>query len=85
MHYTTYELELYRNQGLSWYRRLLCRFHLRHCFRCRERLNRMKQDDLLILELQKSEDLMKIPENPLEYRRLCDIFQDHGDERKPTE
>jgi hypothetical protein len=45
----------------------------------------MEQDDLLILELQKSEDLMKIPENPLEYRRLCDIFQDHGDECKPTE
>ncbi len=75
-HYTAYELDLFRNGELNWSRRwLLCRLHLRCCHRCRERLSRLEQDDLLILELRKSEDFMKIPENPLVYRRLCDIFQ----------
>lgn len=76
MHYTIYELDQYRNHAMTWVRRLFCRFHLLHCHRCRERLTRLRQDDMLIMDLRKSEQKMTIPENPLEYLRLCDIFHD---------
>ena len=39
---------------------------------------------MLILDLKKSEQKMDIPENPLEYHRLCDIFHDEMKEHKST-
>lgn len=84
MHYTIYELDQYRNRAMNWLRRLDCWIHLRHCHRCRERLTQLGQDDLLILDLRKSEQQMKIPENPLEYYKLCDIFHNEMKEHKST-
>ncbi|MBS1369934.1 MAG: hypothetical protein HPZ91_08290 [Lentisphaeria bacterium] len=84
MHYAMYELDQYRNQATPWLRRIFCRLHLLHCHRCRERLTRLGQDDMLIMDLRKSEQKMNIPENPLEYRRLCDIFYDDAAKRRST-
>ncbi len=84
MQYTMYELDQYRNRAMSWLRRIFCRVHLLHCHRCRERLTRLRQDDILIMDLQKSEQNMNIPQNPLEYRRLCDIFHEDMANHKST-
>lgn len=84
MHYTIYELDQYRNYAMTWVRRFFCRFHLLHCHRCRERLTRLRQDDMLIMDLRKSEQKMTIPENPLEYHRLCDIFHDDAAKHNST-
>lgn len=84
MHYTIFELDQYRNHVMSWFRRIFCQLHLQHCHCCRERLTRLRLDDMLILDLRKSEQKMNIPENPLEYHRLCDIFHDEMKEHKST-
>lgn len=84
MHYAIWELDQYRNHVMPWFRRIFCRLHLLHCHRCRERLTRLGQDDMLIMDLRKSEQKMTIPENPLEYRRFCDIFHDEIKKHQST-
>ena len=84
MHYTKYELDQYRNRTMGPFRRLFCRIHLLRCHRCRERLTHLKLDDILVLALRKSEQMLKIPENPLEYRKLCDIFHESKTRRNST-
>ncbi len=85
MHYTMYELDQYRSsRAMSWFRRLCCRFHLRHCRRCRERLIRLSMDDILISDLRKSMQAMSVPENPGEYHALCGLFHEESGRRRST-
>lgn len=84
MHYTLCQLDQFRNRAMPWFQRLFCRLHLRRCHRCRERLTRLTEDDMLLIDLRQSEQKMNIPENPLEYRKLCDIFHDDTVKKKST-
>ena len=81
MHYKVYELDQYRCRAMPWFRRMICRFHLRRCPRCRKRLLRLEQDDALISDLRKSTREMNVPENPDEYHTLRGLFQDDSDGR----
>ena len=82
MHFAMYELDQYRSHVMPWFLRICCWFHLRHCRRCRKRLSRLAQDDLLIAELRKSTREMNVPENPGEYHALCGLFQEGSDKRR---
>lgn len=79
MHYARYELDQYRCRAMFWLRRIFCRFHLWRCRRCRERLDRLAQDDELISDLRKSAEVMNVPASPNEYHSLCDFFQEDSD------
>lgn len=84
MHYAAYQLDRYRTRSMPWFRRIFCRLHLLRCRRCRRRLARLVQDDMLLAELRKSEQKLNVPENPLEYQRFCDIFHDDAMKHKST-
>ena len=76
MHYAIYELDQYRGRAMNLFRRLACRCHLLHCRQCREKLRQLAQDDLLLADLRRSEQQMRIPENQSEYHKLCERFKE---------
>lgn len=76
-HYTETELERYRDGHMNFVLRLLCKIHLWNCIACRERLEKINEDDLLLRDLK---DVLKtddVPENDHTYRKLCVHF--HGE------
>ncbi len=75
-HYQLPELDQYRNGKMPFLSRLPCRWHLIGCNRCRVRLNRLAEDDLLLRDIKESVKKLNIPENGVAYRRLCDTFQE---------
>lgn len=75
-HYSLEKLEEYQNQTLPHLSRFRCWLHLLFCKRCRGRLRRLKEDDELIAELRTALKAMSVPENPAEYQRLCELFEE---------
>ena len=75
-HYSLEKLEEYQNRTLPHLSRFRCWFHLLFCRRCRLRLRRQKEDDELVAELRIALRAMSVPENPAEYLRLCELFDD---------
>ncbi len=75
-HYQIPELDQYRNHKMPFFARLICRWHLAKCNRCRARLNQLGTDDLFLQDVKESLKKLDIPENEVAYRRLCDTFQE---------
>ena len=53
-HYTVEELDQYRHCGLSILERIQCKAHLKTCPECRQKLEELSADDILIDELRSS-------------------------------
>jgi len=53
-HYTTEELDRYRNGDMNMLSRISCAGHLKQCGVCRNLLDALKQDDLLLDAVRKN-------------------------------
>ena len=53
-HYTTEELDRYRNGDMNMLSRISCAGHLKQCEICRNLLETLKQDDILLETVRKS-------------------------------
>lgn len=53
-HYTTEELDRYRNGDMNMLSRISCAGHLKQCEVCRNFLDALKQDDLLLDAVRKN-------------------------------
>jgi predicted anti-sigma-YlaC factor YlaD len=67
-HYTTEELDRYRNGDMNMLSRISCAGHLKQCSSCRNLLETLKQDDQLLETVRKNLARFKavsdeIPEN----------------------
>ncbi len=75
-HYSLPELDRYRSGNLPLFARLLCRWHLVKCNRCRARLARLEIDELLLRDVKGSIKILDIPENRTSFSRLCETFHE---------
>ena len=62
--------EEYHHRSLPRLSRFRCWFHLLFCRQCRLRVQRLKADDMFVVELQTALNAMAVPDNPEEYQRL---------------
>ena len=53
-HYTTEELDRYRNGDMNMLSRISCAGHLKQCEECRNLLETLKQDDILLETVRKN-------------------------------
>ncbi len=53
-HYTTEDLDRYRNGDMNMLSRISCAGHLKQCEVCRNLLETLKQDDILLETVRKS-------------------------------
>lgn len=58
-HYTQAELDMYRHGDMNLLGRIQCAAHLKECPECIQKLEELKVDDELILQLQASVDLFQ--------------------------
>ena len=77
-HYSLKNLEEYHSRMMPCRSRFRCQLHLLFCRRCRLRLRRLRADDIFIAELRTALNEMSVPENPEEYLRLCEFFEEKG-------
>lgn len=77
-HYSLEKLEEYQNRTSPHLSRFRCQLHLLFCRRCRLRLRRLRENDIFIAELRTALKVMSVPENPAEYLRLCELFENEG-------
>jgi hypothetical protein len=78
MHNDAVLWEKYYHRTLPRLSRFRCWFHLLFCKRCRLRLRRLRENDIFIAELRTALNEMSVPENPAEYLRLCELFENEG-------
>lgn len=53
-HYTTEELDRYRNGDMNMLSRISCAGHLKQCETCRNLLETLKKDDLLLENVRRN-------------------------------
>ncbi len=75
-HYPLHELDRYRSGKMSFAGRCLCRLHLVFCRRCRGRLTRLAEDEMLLEDVRKSVRNMSVADNEATYRKLCESFHE---------
>lgn len=61
-HYSKTELEYFRSGKMFVFSKLLCRFHLWHCAECRQLLEEMDADELLLINLRQNQSDEKTDE-----------------------
>ena len=75
-HYSLQQLEKYLHCIMPRLSRFRCWLHLLFCRQCRLRLRRLREEDELIAELRTALKVMSVPDNPAEYQRLCELFEE---------
>ena len=51
-HFSYAELDMCRNKIMPFWKRFLCRCHLRRCAACRDLLEQLEQDEKLIVQIR---------------------------------
>lgn len=74
-HYSKTELECFRAGKMMFLSRTLCRFHLWHCAECRQLLEEMDTDELLLTDLRQNQTDEKTGNGENTYKRLCEHFK----------
>jgi len=69
-HYTSEELDQYRNKDMNFILRLICRVHLSLCTHCRKQMSDLYHDDALLVKLKDSLNMLNVEPNAVTYQKL---------------
>lgn len=75
-HYTSEELDRYRNRDMNFILRLICRVHLCVCPDCRKKMVDLHNDDALLIKLKDSLNMLKVEPNVATYQKICSTIHD---------